>query len=171
MTSMAPLALLLLLAASPGVAAAERNRCEVADARSMPELHARLGRRAVEAISLAATARAEDEAALLALIDPKATFSLGSGDVGRPLGTGPEAARAMAREMKADSFQFLGWNSFPALAEDPCGRQEVKVDFYDTSRSIVFPVTFVFESGRVVEAKGWSMSFESGPITKAPAAE
>ncbi|MBI1407528.1 MAG: hypothetical protein GC145_15560 [Caulobacter sp.] len=134
----------------------------------MPELQSRLGRRAVEAISLAATAGVEDDTALLDLIDPRATFSLGSGDVGRPLGTGPGAARAMAREMKADSFRFLGWNSIPAPADDPCGRQEVKVDFFDSGRNTVFPVTFVFKAGRIVEAKGWSLSFEAGPVARAP---
>ncbi len=95
------------------------------------------------------------------------TFSLGSGDVGRPLGTGVSGIRALAREMKADSFRFLGWDYIPTPIADSCTMQKVEVEFIDTGGKRLYPVTFTFRDGRIVDAAGWSRSFESGSIANA----
>lgn len=100
---------------------------------------------------------------LAALVSPSANFSLGAGDVGRPLGAGVDGARALASTMSADTYRFLGWN-YMDLPADPCSRQKVEVEFIDSRAKRVSRVEFTFEAGRVVDAEGWERSFETGRL-------
>lgn len=103
------------------------------------------------------------DAALAALVAPDANFSLGGGDVGRPLGTGLNGARALARVMRADAYRFFGWN-YMDMPADPCSRQKVEIEFIDNQGKHVSRVEFTFEAGRVIGAKGWQRSFETGRL-------
>jgi hypothetical protein len=100
------------------------------------------------------------------MVAPSATFSLGSGDVGRTLGVGVAGARALAREMKADTFRFLGWDYIPTPIKDACASHKVEVEFIDTHGKHVYPIAFTFEAGRLIAAAGWSRSFETGPVAR-----
>lgn len=147
----------LALAAGPTFAGPSGcARPEISGAR---ELNQFLSLRAVEVVRLAA--RSDD--GLVALIAPSASFSLGAGDVGGPLGTGVDGARALARTMKADAYRFLGWD-YMDMPADPCSKREVEVEFIDSQRKTVSRVKFTFEAGRVVSADGWERSFETGRL-------
>lgn len=170
MRSFIPALAAVLILSSP-LKAAEKSGggCDVQTAKSIGELRTNLGRRAVMAVNLAA-ARAKGLPApeLEQLIAPDAAFSTGSGDVGLPLPSGVAGMIALARDMNADSFRFLGWDSIPTPVANPCGLQEMEVDFINSSKNIVFPVKFMFRDGRIVSAEGWRRSFESGPVTAIP---
>ena len=97
----------LLLAAPVAVAHPAADSCEFKDAKTIGELQAALSRRAVEIVDRAAAAKSDADPRLQQLVPAAALFSLGGGDVGRPLGAGAGAARAFARLMKADGFRFL----------------------------------------------------------------
>lgn len=159
---------LTMLAGSPVMETTSGKAvCEVADARTIADLRQMLGRRAIEALTLAATQQA-DESSLTNLIAPTATFSLGIGDVGRSLGTGPDGARAMAREMNPDTFRFFGWDYIPTPVADPCSTHQVDVEFVDSRRQNLYPITFTFYAGQIVAAEGWSRSYQTGPIPRSP---
>lgn len=125
----------------------------------MAELDHFLELRAVEVVERAA----DQDAGLATLVAPSASFSLGAGDVGRPLGTGVDGARALTRTMNADSYRFLGWDYMDTPA-DPCAKLQVTVEFIDSRGKNVSHVEFTFEAGRVVAAAGWQRSFETGPL-------
>jgi hypothetical protein len=147
----------LALAAGPTFAGpAACARPEVSGAR---ELHQFLSLRAVEVVRLAA----RSDNGLAALIAPSASFDLGAGDVGRPLGTGVDGAHALARTMKADTYRFLGWD-YMDMPADPCSKRKIEVEFIDSQGKKVFRVEFTFEAGRVVSANGWERSFEAGRL-------
>jgi hypothetical protein len=167
MIYIAPIALLLLTTSPVMEATSDNAQCEVADARTIADLQRMLSSRAVEAVSMAAAQNGNDSS-LMRLIDPTATFSLGTGDVGRSLGTGADGVRALAREMNADSFRFLGWDYIPTPVADPCSRHQVDIEFVDSQRQNVYPVTFTFYAGQIVAAEGWSRSYETGPIPLPP---
>lgn len=93
-----------ILAAGPTFAAS--TRCDLHAFTSSRELHQYLSLRAVEVVKQAAN----PDGALAELVAPTATFNLGAGDVGRPLGTGIDGARELARAMNADTYRFLGWD-------------------------------------------------------------
>jgi hypothetical protein len=118
-----------------------------------------LSRRAVEIVRRAANPSDGQEA----LVDAKADFSLGAGDVGRPLGKGVAGARLLARTMNADTYRFLGWDYMDGPA-NACSRQKVEVEFIDSQSKLVSRVEFTFDAGRVVSAVGWQRSFETGRI-------
>jgi len=147
----------LALAASP--AFAMPAGCVMPDISRASELDHFLVLRAVDVVKRAAS---PDEG-LAALVDPAANFSLGAGDVGRPLGKGLNGARALAREMSADTYRFLGWD-YMDMPTDPCSRQKVEVEFIDNQGKTVSRVEFTFEAGRVVSAEGWQRSFETGRL-------
>ncbi len=147
----------LLLMAGPAIAGA--SECALSNLSGEGDLHSFLGRRAVEVIKLAA----KGDQKLSALIDPSASFDLGSGDVGRPLGIGVDGARALAHEMNADTYRFVGWDAM-SMPVDPCSRQKVEVEFIYSPGKQVSIVEFTFEAGRVVSAKGWMRSFETGGL-------
>jgi hypothetical protein len=164
-----PVVAALALVAFPGsaMAADPAQRCEVAAAKTIGELQYDLSRRAVEAVGRVAEAGNDSDDRLQQLVTPTASFSLGAGDVGNALGAGIPGLRALAQAMKADTFRFLGWDYIPTPVADPCGAQKVEVEFIETRGRHVFPVTFVFQSGRIVSAQGWSRSFVTGPIPSA----
>lgn len=118
----------------------------------------------MDIVNLAARSRNSVPETLKDMVDPAAEISLGAGDVGRPLGTGTTGLRALALEMNADSFRFLGWDYIPMPIDTPCGKHKAEVEFTDSRRKNVFPVTFEFEAGRMVGAKGWTRSFEAGEV-------
>jgi len=136
--------------------------CDVAGLTRMSDLVAALSRRAVDAVSAAGRQDGEDR--LAGVIASDAAFSLGSGDVVRSLGHGVDGARAMAREMKPDTFRFLGWDYIPTPAADPCGEHKVDVEFVNIRSQTLFPTTFTFRAGRIVDAAGWSRSYVTGPV-------
>jgi hypothetical protein len=152
------------LGASSAIAAPAADGCNLPNVEYMSELRSVLSRRAVEVMNRAASRGAGNDARLQQLVAPSADFSLGAGDVGRPLGKGVSGARALALKMKADAFRYLGWNYIPTPVEDPCASQTVDVEFTDTRGKNVYPVTFTFKAGRVMAASGWSRTFESGSV-------
>jgi hypothetical protein len=147
----------LALAAGPTFAGP--SECGLPEISSASELDRFLSLRAVEVVRLAA--RSND--GLAALVAPSASFNLGAGDVGRPLGTGVDGARELARTMKADTYRFLGWD-YMDMPADPCSKRKVAVEFIDSQGKSVSRVEFTFEAGRVVSADGWERSFETGRL-------
>lgn len=147
----------LALAGAPAFAGP--SGCGMPQISGLRELHQFLSLRAVEVVRLAA--RSDD--GLAALVVPSASFSLGAGDVGHPLGTGINGARALSRTMKADTYRFLGWD-YMDMPADPCSRRKVEVEFIDSQDRNVSRVEFTFEAGRVVSVDGWERSFETGPL-------
>ena len=83
-----------------------------------------------------------------------------------PLGTGNEGARALAKDMNADTYRYLGWD-YMDMPADACSLHIVTVEFVDSGRKIVSSVDFSFEAGRLVKAKGWWRSFEIGSLKAA----
>lgn len=146
-----------------GPAFAGGGRCDLHEFTSSRELHRFLSLRAVDVLR-----QAENSGSGLAdLVAPMATFNLGAGDVGRPLGTGIDGARALARTMHADSYRFLGWD-YMDMAPNACSEREVdvEVEFIDSQGKRVSRVKFTFEVERVrlVSAVGWERSFEAGQL-------
>jgi len=154
------------LLVAPAVGRPAPVSCDIKDVESVRDLENVLSDRAIEAINRAAGSA--PDARLAQLVAPTAPFSLGAGDVGRPLGVGEAGARAFAREMKADSYRVLGWDFIPTPIEDACMARKVMVEFIDTRQHNVYPVTFSFEGGRIVSAEGWTRSYRTGPVMRAP---
>ena len=100
---------------------------------------------------------------LAAVVAPSASFNLGVGDVGRPLGAGVDGIRELARTMKADTYRFLGWD-YMDMPADACSKQQVEVEFIDSQGKNVSRVEFTFNDGRVVSAVGWQRSYEAGRL-------
>lgn len=138
------------------------SECRLPEITGSRELHRVLSLRAVELVR-----RAEDQDdEQVSLVAPSARFSLGAGDVGRPLGTGVAGARQLARTMRADTYRFLGWDYMDG-PENPCSKHKVEVEFIDSQAKSVSRVEFTFEAGRVVSAVGWQRSFETGVMKDA----
>ena len=159
-----------LAAASMSVAtnsaiASSSASCPLANIESQRELHGFLSMQAVKIVELAGRG---DRERLAALVNSSASFSLGAGDVGRPLGTGVQGAKALAREMSADAYRYLGWDYMDGPAK-PCSSQKVTVEFLDSRNKSVSQVEFTFDGGRLANASGWSRSYESGPLNTAKA--
>src|SRR5688572_21175276 len=94
----------LLIAAVPGLAAdavgqAQQSgaRCGLARVESIVDLKSELSRRAVDVVRISALTGRANKDRLEQLVNSRARFSLGSGDVGQPMGAGIAGARAMAR--------------------------------------------------------------------------
>lgn len=153
-----------LLLPAPTSAAVEPGTCDLARISRSRELHDALSRRAVEIVDRAARRSWQTDARLTDLVSPSAPFSLGAGDVGRPLGTGPSGARALAVVMNADTFRFAGWDYMDSAA-DACAVQRIEVEFVDTAGKSSSRMAFTFRAGRIVAAEGWSRSIESGAVT------
>ena len=100
------------------------------------------------------------------LIAPEAKFSLGSGDVGEPLGSGLEGAAAFSASLNAASYQISGWDTVPFPVENPCAKHTARVTFYDAARRNGAIVDFIFEQGRLIEADGWWRSYSYGTISR-----
>lgn len=149
---------LLLLASAPDAA------CDLRAIRTAKGAHEALSRRAVEIISIASKPDANAKAELEALIEPSAPFTLGAGDVGRPLGRGPNGAAAMAKAMNADSYRFLGWDYLDSPA-DACADRKVTIEFSNSKLGRQAAVEFAYSNGRLALAKGWEHSVEAGSMT------
>lgn len=149
----------LCLVLVAGTVFAAPSGCGMPEIASARELQQFLSLRAVEVVKRAA----DRDDALAALITSSASFSLGAGDVGRPLGTGVAGARELARTMNADSYRFFGWD-YMDMSADACSRQKVVVEFIDSRAKNASRIEFVFESGRVVSATGWERSYVSGRL-------
>ncbi|WP_143023305.1 hypothetical protein [Sphingomonas sp. NFR15] len=162
---LALLAASLTLAQQPKAADVARIACDVPPVEYVGELRNILSYRAVEAISLAAAWDGKPAAKLQRLIDPTALFSSGGRDVRLPLASGVAGAIALAREMKADTYRFVGWDGIPTPVQDRCGEQKIEVEFIDTSGGNLFPVIFTFNGGRIISANGWRHTYRSGPMT------
>ncbi|MGN6123767.1 MAG: hypothetical protein ACTHOJ_12525 [Sphingomonas oligoaromativorans] len=143
--------------------AAPSQSCDLGAVTSARAVHDVLGRRAVETIALASAENSKADERLNAYVDPSATFDLGAGDVGRPLGSGAAGVRAMATAMNADQFQFLGWDYMDSPS-DACGKQTITVDFINSTNHEMSQVEFTFVGGRIIAAKGWQRSLETGPL-------
>ena len=154
------IAAILLLAAGPTA-----GTCDLANIRAARSLHEVLGRRAAKIMSLAATAGPDADALLNTLIDPSASFDLGVGDVGRPLGTGVAGARLLSKTMNAEEFRFLGWDYMDSDV-DACSKQSITVEFINGTDRRISQVKFSFREARLVAAKGWERSFEGGPLPR-----
>ena len=145
------------LVSSPSFA--DPSACDMPDITQARELHQFMSLRAVDVIRRAT----HSNEGLAALISPSASFGLGAGDVGRPLGSGVSGARTLAQTMNADTYRFLGWNYMDGPA-DPCSKQEIEVEFSNTHDKTVFRLTFTFHAGRVLSADGWARSYETGRL-------
>ena len=154
----------VLLGTSAAVAAPGGDRCDVPMVEYVGDLQTVLSRRAVEVVDRAVHLQGGPDARLQQLVVPSAAFSLGAGDVGRPLGKGVDGARALAKEMNADTYRFLDWNYIPTPVKDRCASQKVEVEFTDTRGKNVYPVTFTFRQGRVIAAEGWSRTYQTGLV-------
>lgn len=154
----------LLVGAPAAIARAPADSCAFSEAKTIADLRSALSLRAVDIVNRAAAAKTDVDPPLQQMLAPSATFSLGAGDVGRPLGTGVPGARALARLMKADRFRFLGWDYILTPIENACAGEKVDVEFIDTRSNDVYPIAFTFEGGRLISAEGWSRSFVTGPV-------
>jgi hypothetical protein len=148
------------LLASPLSAA---DDCDLSKVKSAAALHEMLSRRAVEVVERASRAGYGTDRRLAQLVDPSASFNLGAGDVGRPLGNGVAGARSLADTMHPNSFRFDGWN-YMDMPVDGCSTQEVTVEFIDAPGKESSLVKFTFQAGRVVSGTGWARFFESGRL-------
>lgn len=154
------IAAILLLAANAPVSV-----CGLANINTARSLHEALGRRAVKIVATASAGEPKADELLDGLIDPFASFALGAGDVGRPLGKGVAGARLLAETMNADQFRFLGWDYMDGPA-DACGKASITVDFISSSDQLISQVQFTFERARLIAATGWQRSFESGALPR-----
>jgi hypothetical protein len=157
------LTVLSISLATSTAAAPNGESCELASATNAGDLRVALGRRAAELVQHANGPSWRSDPWLKRLVAPKAQFDLGAGDVRRPLGEGPEGIHLLAKEMHANTYRYMDWNYIPMHA-DPCASQAVSVEFVDGPGKTSSNVEFRFENGRVVGAKGWTGSFESGPL-------
>lgn len=157
--------LVLLALAVPWCMSSAHGADEAGECKTWPtsesELVDVLGRTAVEAARLATLPAEASQARLAELVAPKATFSLGAGDVERPLGKGAAALRAMMAELQADRYRFDGWD-FMSGEVDPCSPREMSVEFSSRKLSQRASIKFRFVSGKIVGGDGWLMSITSG---------
>lgn len=150
-----------LLAPAAGAAPPARA-CDEAKLATIGDVDAALSSKAVEIVRLSSAAGGE--ARLTQLIDLNASFSLGAGDVGDPLGTYLAGARAMSRKMAADTYRFSIWSSIPTPVSDACGCYSVEVEFIDTAHNYSYPVKSTFSHGILIKAEGWRTVFTMGSV-------
>jgi hypothetical protein len=160
------LALTLWLAAvatvQPSLSVAA-EACDLSAIGGARELHETLGRRAAEVVKRATAPEWASDVRLAQLVAANASIGLGAGDVGRPLGHGLAGVRALAETMQADTYTFAGWDYVDGPAK-PCDVQKVTVEFTNSGGRRRATVEFQFEGGRVMAAKGWERSFETGAV-------
>lgn len=145
--------------------ATEPVSCDLARVSGARELHETLSRRAIEIVERASRSEWHVDTRLADLVSPTAPFSLGAGDVGRPAGTGPSGAHALALLMNADAFRFYGWD-YMNLPADACSEQRVEIEFVDTRAQRSSRMEFTFQDGRLVGGAGWQRSIETGPVAR-----
>jgi len=98
------------VATLPGIPAAIASPVDSCDlgTKTIGELQYKLSRRAVEAVIRAAETGNDGGDRLRQLVTPMASFSLDSGDVSIPLGSGIAGLRMLVREMRAERSDFSG---------------------------------------------------------------
>jgi hypothetical protein len=153
------IAALMLIAATP------TSGCDLGNLNSSRAVYEALGRRAIDIIAAGSTGGQRADDLLDRLVDPSASFDLVIGDVGSP-GIGAAGARALAKTVNADEFRFLGWDYMdgPAVA---CREQKVTLDFISSRRHRLSRIEFTFYQARLMAAKAWQRSFQSGPLISA----
>lgn len=142
---------------------AAAGSCGLDSVTNASELTVTLSERAIEIIRRASAPEWKADQRLKELVQPTAAADLGSGDVGRPLGIGTSGIHALAEEMEAETFFYLGWGGIP-MPVDPCEEREVSIDFLNPAEHAVSTVSFKFVAGRLVSAKGWRMPFNTGAL-------
>lgn len=167
---LAPTAILVALVSAPRAAEPQfsqqpstKNKCGLTEVSGQRAFHEQTAARAVQIIRRALAAASDDDPVLSQMVSDLAQFSLGGGDVVVPLGTGVAGARALARRMEADSYRYLGWDYVDGPA-DVCGTSSVEVEFVDSRRKHVSIVKFSFAEGKLIQASGWTRSFQTGPL-------
>jgi hypothetical protein len=110
-----------------------------------------------------ALAAAKNEQALKPLVAADSEFSLGAGDVGRPMGRGVEGALAMAAELNPATYSFHGFVGIP-MERDPCSAQEVSVEIISADGEHSAPIEFKFDHGLLRSASGWWVPYSSGRV-------
>jgi hypothetical protein len=123
------------------------------------------GRRSVEIIALA---RKGNVAGLSRLVSPTAEFSIGTNDVGAPLGNGVDGAIAAGSRIGPSRFRFQYYVGPPPGPDDPCSPIEIEVEFSSRDGSIAIPMKFSYDHGLLQSARGWTV-YESVGDTDAEA--
>jgi hypothetical protein len=136
-------------------------RCDIANITQASDLHKLLSRSAVAAARLAAMPRLPADGRLNYYVAPTATFNLGAGDAGRPMGQGVAGLRAMMAAIGADHYRFDGWD-YVDVATKPCEAQMVTVEFSNLKRGGRAEVKFKFLAGQIVEGSGGWRSMTTG---------
>jgi hypothetical protein len=144
------------------LAIAPASGCDLAGISGGRAVHEALGRRAVSIIGAATAPGRKADVLLNTLVERSASFDLVIGDVGLP-GTGVAGARSFAKTINADEFRFLGWD-YMDIPADACGKQSITVDFISNRDQRISRIEFTFQQARLIAAKGWQHSFESGPM-------
>ncbi|WP_380783518.1 hypothetical protein [Sphingomonas sp. R86520] len=151
-----------MIAAFILLASAPVSGCDLAHINGARAVHEALGQRAVKIMAAAAATSPKADALLSDLVDESASFNLIIGDVGSP-NAGIAGARSIAQTIKADEFRYLGWD-YMDLPADGCGKQLITVDFINNHDQRISQMEFTFQQARLIAAKGWQHSFESGPL-------
>jgi hypothetical protein len=86
------------------------KECDLASISSTGSANEALSRRAIAIVREAARNGWRGNAQLEASLTTNATFSLGAGDVLRPLGTGVAGAHAFALAVNATRYRFYGYD-------------------------------------------------------------
>lgn len=133
---------------------AAATKCDIGDATDMGKLTQVLSARVVDIFRRARNSAWRGDPILKRLVDDRAIFDLGAGDVGRPMGKGTSGAHAMATEMKANAFRYSVWTYIPTPA-DPCAAHEVSVTFVGAESGDTAEVKASFRNGILLSAKGW----------------
>ncbi len=158
----------MLFLSTAMLASASTQGCDLSRIATDREAYEALTRRAVQIVTLAANPEPKSESSLNRLVGPSASFSYGGGDVRIPLESGVEGARALAKHMRADRYQVMGWD-YMARPGSACSNQKVSAAFINSKSHILSKVDFTFDQGKVIAAEGWSRTFETGPL--APSSE
>ena len=161
-----PIVSTLLLVSLLGSQEIQRG-CDLADVDGSREVHDALSLRAVDIVARSASDAWSNDNQLRSLVSPSATFGLGSGDVGRPLATGRNGARALAILVDAQSYRFYGWD-YMDLPANACAQRKISVEFVGRDGETSSIVEFTFDQARLIAATGWQRSFQSGPLTSVP---
>ena len=100
---------------------------------------------------------------LKSMISPKAEFGLGSGDVGNPLGKGVSGASSLSAAIKAQTYQYNGWDGIPGPS-NACGEVQVEVTFVPSNPEREATVKFEYHNGVLTSAMGWLRSRNAGVV-------
>ncbi len=60
----------------------------------------------------------------------------------------------MANDLHAATFEYHGWSGIP-MTRDPCGPQEVEIEFVTTDGTDSADIKFHYDGGILQSAAGW----------------